>query len=236
MSWPVPCACFPTGVRATGTVASRRGTTPAAPRSRPAGGAPPASARSTTTMPADCTSRSPQAPTLLVPTDTFGPMQDDPTRVLEGGSRPSGAPRSGGAPPRGPSRPPGREPEEVYRRRRLVAAGAGGIVLLLLIVVIASAGGGDPEPKNAPSDLGVGGTSTFSPSDRDRTNTTATETETTATPAAPTTPPTGGTGGSTATPAQPAPQGEGGGVGQAPAAPAPTPPQGEGGGAQAPVP
>ena len=99
-----------------------------------------------------------------------------------------------------------------------------------------SAGGGDPEPKSTPSDLGVGGTTTFDRSDRDRTTTTETDTESTATPAAPTTPPADGTGGSTATPVAPAPQGEGGGVGQAPAAPAPAPPEGEGGGAEAPVP
>ncbi len=42
-----------------------------------------------------------------------------------------------------------------------MAAGAGGIVFLLLIVLIVSAGGSDPEPKSEPSDLGVGGTSTF---------------------------------------------------------------------------
>lgn len=144
-------------------------------------------------------------------------MEDQPTRVLQ---------------PRGAGRPPGREPDAVYRRRRLIAASAGAIVFLLLIVLIASAGGGDSEPDSEPADLGVGGTPrlTTPDTDRDRTNTSTGE-DTTATPVEPTTPPAG-TGGTPAPVAPAPPAGTGGGAGQP--TPAPTAPEGEGGGAAAP--
>ncbi len=154
----------------------------------------------------------------LVTLDTFGRVDDQPTRVLD------------------PGRPPGRPPEDVYKRRRLVAAAAGGIVLLILIVAIASSGGDDPEPAGTPSDLGVGGSPTLQEpdTDRDRTTTSTTPDDdgTAVTPVAPTTPPADGTGAVPA-PAPAPPAGEGGGVGQAPP-PAPAPPEGEGGGAAAP--
>lgn len=157
----------------------------------------------------------------LVTLDTFGRVDEQPTRVLDG------------------RRPPGREPEDVYRRRRLVAAAAGAIVLLILVVAIASSGGDDPEPAGTPSDLGVGGSPTLNEPDTDRDRTTPSATPdddgTAVTPVAPTTPPASdGTGGAAPAPVAPAPpEGEGGGVGQAPAPP-PAPPQGEGGGAAAP--
>ena len=168
--------------------------------------------------------------TRLVPSAT---VEDQPTRVLDRTGRPSSPPRQGDGPPRGSGRPPGREPDFVYRRRRLAAGVAGGIVFLLLLIAIVSRGG-DPEPKSTPSDLGVGGAPKITTPDTDRSKTnTETTGDSTATPAAPTTPPaTGGTGGTVApaTPAQP--EGTGGGAGQ-PAQPAPAP-EDEGGGAAAP--
>ena len=53
------------------------------------------------------------------------PVEDQPTRVLEGGRRPSAAALRRRAAAWAEASA-GREPEEVYRRRRLIAAGAGG--------------------------------------------------------------------------------------------------------------
>jgi hypothetical protein len=168
-------------------------------------------------------------------------VEEQPTRVLERTTRPQSPPRQDGAAPYGTARPPGREPEFVYRRRRAVAAIVGGLVfLVLLIVVIASAGGGDPAPESSPSDLGVGGGPTVKEptTDRDKANKKKTDTagDTGSGTVTPTPPATGGTGGgTTATPVAPTqPQGDGGGVGQAPAPSTPAAPTGEGGGAAAP--
>ena len=169
-------------------------------------------------------------------------MEDHTTRVLDRTTRLESATRQGrDAPPYETGRPPGREPEFVYRRRRAVAILVGGLLfLLLLIVVIASAGGGDPAPESTPSDLGVGGSPTVKTPSTDRSKSnkkTDTNGDTGSGTVTPSTPPaTGGTGGTTATPVAPTqPQGDGGGVGQAPTQPAPTQPQGEGGGAAAPT-
>ena len=167
-------------------------------------------------------------------------MEDQQTRVLDRTTRLGPAPTQGGAAPYG-ARPPGREPEFVYRRRRAAAAIVGGLVfLILLIVVISASGGGDPAPESTPSDLGVGGSPTIKTPSTDRSKSkkkTGTTGDTSAGTVTPSTPPaTGGTGGTTATPVAPAqPQGNGGGVGQAPTqTPPATPPSGEGGGAAAP--
>jgi hypothetical protein len=163
-------------------------------------------------------------------------VEEQTTRVLT--VRRSPGPE-GGEPPHA-GRPPGREPDAVYRRRRLIAAAVGGILFFLVIVLIVSAGGSDPEPKSTPADLGVGGAPsvTTPSSDRDKKTKTTQDEDTAATPAVPTTPPaTGGTpstgGGTTVTPVAPTqPQDTGGGAGQ-PAQPAPAPTD-EGGGAAAP--
>ena len=84
-------------------------------------------------------------------------MEAQTTRVLT--VRRSPGPE-GGEPPHA-GRPPGREPDAVYRRRRLIAAAVGGILFFLVIVLIVSAGGSDPEPKSTPADLGVGATDTM---------------------------------------------------------------------------
>ena len=139
-------------------------------------------------------------------------------------------------------RPPGREPEFVYRRRRAVAAVAGGARLP------APADRGDRERgrwRPGAREHAVRPRRGRQPDDQDaehrpveveqrRPTRPATRAVGTVTPSTP--PATGGTGGgTTATPVAPAqPQGDGGGVGQAPAQPAPAEPQGEGGGAAAP--
>ena len=155
-----------------------------------------------------------------------GPMEDQPTRVLDRTTRLEAPPRQGGRPPRG-----GRSPGVSPTRVQAPPAGRGRgrrARLHLLIVLIASVGGGDPVPKSTPADLGVGGGPTINTPTTSREK--ATQTDTGAASwgtAAPTTPPaTGGTGGTTATPVTPTqPQGNGGGVGQAPAQrPRPRPP------------
>jgi len=167
-------------------------------------------------------------------------VDEQPTRVLERTTRRQSPSRQGRPEPYGSARPPGREPEFVYRRRRAAAIVVGGVLFLILLIVVitSAAGGGDPAPESTPSDLGVGATPAIKAPSTDRskpnkkTDATGETTGGTVTPSTP--PATGNTGGTTATPVTPA-QPQGGGVGQAPPAqPAPAQPQGEGGGAAAP--
>jgi hypothetical protein len=197
-------------------------------------------------MPRPVTFTSPDlASSHFVTADTFRPVEDQPTRVLDRTTHVRSSPaRSGGGVPYGTNGSSGREPEFVYRRRRLAAAIVGGVIfLVLLFVVIGVAGGGDdPAPESTPSDLGVGGGPTINtPSTKDttskskKTDTTGDSSGGTVAPATP--PATGGTGGGTtvAPTTPPATGGTGGGANQAPApTQQPAQPTGEGGGAAAP--